>query len=254
MTKFGISVSIAILILVGAVGFLIFGRSAAPVDNNIEIPIDHTVPTPKPTPIKKEFDKTISMNVGDEVTFMDGLNIELQKINDSRCKPDVQCIWQGELSAVFIISGADAGSSSEFTVGTVMNKSVTLKGYKFTLESATEKSANIIASNTKVVSSGYVSGHVNIGPFCPVERADMPCYIPPEAYSSREVIVYKSDAITIKEKGKIDSAGNYKIALAPGSYFVQIKPAGIGEGEKKPVTIKSSETTTLNFDIDTGIR
>jgi len=104
------------------------------------------------------------------------------------------------------------------------------------------------------VASGYVAGHVTIGPFCPVEREGETCEVPPEAYSSREVIVYESNGVTVKEKGKIDAEGNYKITLGPGNYFIQIEPAGIGPGEKKPVTVKSFETTTLNFDIDTGIR
>ena|SRR3989338_2454671 len=107
---------------------------------------------------------------------------------------------------------------------------------------------------TERIAAGYVSGHVDIGPICPVEREGMPCKIPPEAYSSREVIVYASDGNSIKEKGKIGAEGNYKIALAPGKYFLQIAPAGIGPGEKKPATVKSFETTVVNFDIDTGIR
>ncbi len=101
---------------------------------------------------------------------------------------------------------------------------------------------------------GVVMGHVTIGPFCPVERPGVPCPIPPEAYSSRKVVVYQSDEITLKQTGKIDSSGNYKISLPPGKYFVQIQPAGIGPGEKKPVIVISNQTTTVDFDIDTGIR
>lgn len=105
------------------------------------------------------------------------------------------------------------------------------------------------------VASGYVAGHVSIGPNCPgPEREGVPCPVPPEAYSSREVFVYDNDGVTLNVKGKIDSEGNFKISLGPGKYFVQIVPAGIGPGEKKPVTIKSWETATLDFDIDTGMR
>jgi hypothetical protein len=68
------------------------------------------------------------------------------------------------------------------------------------------------------------------------------------------VVVYKSDGITVAQTGKIDANGNYKIPLPPGNYFVQISPAGIGPGEKKPVTIQSGQTSTVDFDIDTGIR
>ncbi len=104
------------------------------------------------------------------------------------------------------------------------------------------------------IAAGYVVGQITIGPFCPVEQVGHPCTIPPEAYSSRNVIVYESNGTTIKEKGTIDSDGNYKITLGPGTYWLQVEPAGIGPGEKKQVTVISFETTTVNFDIDTGIR
>lgn len=107
---------------------------------------------------------------------------------------------------------------------------------------------------TDRIAAGYVAGHVTIGPFCPVERIDQPCKAPPEAYTSREAVVYESNGTTVQERVHLDTGGNYKIALAPGNYFIQIVPAGIGAGEKKPATVKSFETTTVNFDIDTGIR
>lgn len=105
------------------------------------------------------------------------------------------------------------------------------------------------------IAAGYVSGHVTIGPNCPgPERIGFPCPTPPEVYSSRAVVVYESDRNTIKENGNIDASGNYKIALGPGDYFVQISPAGIGPGEKKSATVKSFETTVVDFNIDTGMR
>jgi hypothetical protein len=109
--------------------------------------------------------------------------------------------------------------------------------------------------NPDRVAAGYVAGHVTIGPNCPgPQREGQVCVTPPSAYSSREVFVYDADGKTVNEKGKIDSEGNYKIAVGPGNYFVQVVPAGIGPGEKKPVTIESFKTSTVDFDIDTGIR
>ena len=104
------------------------------------------------------------------------------------------------------------------------------------------------------VAAGYIAGHVDIGPFCPVEREGEPCKVPPEAYTSREVVVYGADGNTIVEKDKLDVDGNYKITIGPGTYFVQITPAGIGPGEKKKVMVTSWNTSTVDFDIDTGIR
>jgi len=104
------------------------------------------------------------------------------------------------------------------------------------------------------IAAGYIVGKVTIGPFCPVEIAGHPCQVPPEAYTSRSVIVYDSNGTSINEKGNLDAQGNYKVAVGPGKYFVQISPAGIGAGEKKPATVKSFETTVVDFNIDTGIR
>lgn len=104
------------------------------------------------------------------------------------------------------------------------------------------------------IASGYIAGSVTIGPFCPVEREGVPCIVPPEAYTSRSVIIYENNGTTIKEKGKLDSNGKYNIPIGPGNYFIQIDPAGIGPGEKKPATVKSFETIVVDFDIDTGIR
>lgn len=104
------------------------------------------------------------------------------------------------------------------------------------------------------IAAGYVAGSVTIGPFCPVERIDQPCKVPPEAFTSRSVIIYESNGTIVREKGRLDPKGNYKIAVGPGNYFIQIDPAGIGPGEKKPATVKSFQTTVVDFDIDTGIR
>ena len=109
-----------------------------------------------------------------------------------------------------------------------------------------------ITTPTKDV--GYIAGHINIGPICPVERVDNPCVVPPEAYTSRSVVVYEADGITIKSKNSLDEKGNYYIPLPVGKYWVQIQPAGIGPGEKKSVVVILNQITTLDFDIDTGIR
>ncbi|MBP9749903.1 MAG: carboxypeptidase regulatory-like domain-containing protein [Candidatus Pacebacteria bacterium] len=103
-------------------------------------------------------------------------------------------------------------------------------------------------------SEGTVTGHITIGPFCPVEREGVPCVVPVEAYLSRNVVVYKVDGTTVLERKALDAEGNYTIALQPGTYWLQVDPAGIGPGEKKKVTITNSTTSIVDFDIDTGIR
>jgi len=91
----------------------------------------------------KEFGKTVGFKLNDQITFSDGLNVVLKEINDSRCKEGVQCIWAGEVSAVFTVSGGGFTSAQEIRLGTVNNKSVSLGGYTFSLKEATEKSITI---------------------------------------------------------------------------------------------------------------
>jgi hypothetical protein len=102
--------------------------------------------------------------------------------------------------------------------------------------------------------SGSIFGHVTIGPNCPVEQEGKPCPTPPETYTSREAIVYGSDSVTVKDRIHLSTEGSYMFTLPAGQYYVQISPAGIGEGEKKPAVVKADQTTEVNFDIDTGIR
>ena len=268
-------VAVIVLLLVGAMFFIKSKQIEAPVACTEEAKLcsDGTAvgrtgplcefaecPVVQLQTQKMSFDKTYTLKMDTPITFSDGLNVTLKKIDDSRCKEGVQCIWAGELNPVFNAWGGTLGEAvEEVRLGTTTTKSMKLNGYTFVLNSATENTATVIitknsSSDKGSVLSGYVTGYINIGPFCPVERVDQPCPVPASAYSSREVIVYASDAGTIIKKGKIDAQGNYKIALSPGKYFIQINPAGIGAGEKKQAIITSEKTITVDFDIDTGIR
>ncbi len=104
------------------------------------------------------------------------------------------------------------------------------------------------------IAAGYIAGTVTLGPNCPVEIEGQPCEPSPEAFTSREVVVYANNQSTEIERLHLEADGTFRLAVGPGNYFVQISPAGIGEGEMKPVTVTSFETTEVNFDIDTGIR
>ena len=213
------------------------------------------------TSLISEFDKPIVMNVAENISFSDGLNISVKEINDSRCKPNVQCIWAGELAATLIVSGGAFQPTAEIRLGTINNQEVSMNGYTFTLVSATETSVtiNVKKDIENRIAGGYVSGHVTIGPLCPVEQVGVPCANDVQSemytvYTSRQAVIYYDDGVRVREQSALDKKGNYKIALGPGNYFAQIQPAGIGPGEKKPFTVVSFETTTVDFDIDTGMR
>lgn len=106
------------------------------------------------------------------------------------------------------------------------------------------------------VSTGILKGKVMVGPICPVERVDQPCPAPPEAYTSREVIIKSaSDDTTIARKN-FNPDGTYQFELPPGTYVVEIPAAGAGGSRDLPKTVYIilGQTTIFNFEIDTGIR
>ncbi|MDB5204518.1 MAG: hypothetical protein JWP09_546 [Candidatus Taylorbacteria bacterium] len=104
------------------------------------------------------FNIPFPLNIGDKVSFSDTLTVTLKSVEDSRCKPNVQCIWAGELSPILLVGKAQ----SEVRLGTATKKSVTFGNYTFTLTDATATTATIIVkkNNPPTVSQGacYVGG------------------------------------------------------------------------------------------------
>ncbi len=103
---------------------------------------------------------------------------------------------------------------------------------------------------------GILSGKVSIGPFCPVERVGVPCPTPPEAYTSREVVVYALDGKTVITRKHFNPDGTYRFELSPRQYVLVVPQTGIGGSKDLPktITIKAGETTVFDVSIDTGIR
>ena len=105
--------------------------------------------------------------------------------------------------------------------------------------------------------TGTLQGHVNIGPLQPVVRIDEPTpVVPPEAYAARQIVVYAADGQTEIARVQIGTDGNYQVALAPGTYVVDLIRSGIDSSKNLPakVQIAAGQTTTLDVEIDTGIR
>jgi hypothetical protein len=112
---------------------------------------------------------------------------------------------------------------------------------------------------------GTLTGHVTVGPNCPVEQAGNPCTPSPQAYTSRQVGVFTVATATTPEGNDnsklitsqhLDANGNYQFVIAPGTYT--IKASGMRVDLLTTivgtVTVKNSQKSTLNFNIDTGIR
>jgi hypothetical protein len=109
----------------------------------------------------------------------------------------------------------------------------------------------------EIQKTGVLFGHATVGPICPVERAGQPCPVPPEAYTSREVLVYDIDGKTIVSRQHFAQNGNYRFQLPPGEYLVDtVHQGGLGSSRDLPkqVSIKEGQILKLDIDIDTGIR
>ena len=49
-----------------------------------------------------DFDSEVTLSVGDSATFEDGLTFILKRVTaDSRCPKGANCVWAGEVTAVF---------------------------------------------------------------------------------------------------------------------------------------------------------
>lgn len=110
---------------------------------------------------------------------------------------------------------------------------------------------------TPEVPVGYLEGRVTIGPLQPVEQVGVPTpTVPPEVYAARSIDIFQADGTTLVTNVKINSDGTYHVALAPGTYVVDIAPTGIDRSKDLPKTIviESGQTVRLDIDIDTGIR
>ncbi|MEK9185339.1 MAG: hypothetical protein AAB863_01050, partial [Patescibacteria group bacterium] len=162
---------------------------------------------------------------------------------------------QVEKQVLQVAYGEDKGSKSALYIFSRLGN-----GYMI-YATDTYELADTILSTFKFIDSyvqngtGTLSGHVDIGPNCPVEQVGVSCTPAPEAYTSRQVFVYKADGTTLMTTQNFDMQGNYSIALPAETYIVKSK-TGIGSAVQVigVVTIKNGKTTTLNFSIDTGIR
>lgn len=130
-------------------GVLVFGAistktSKSPIINKLPIPTENPAPTDTTSDAGfLDFGKTISFKLNDKFTFIDGLEVMLKEINDSRCPQGRVCVWMGEISGLFVLSGGTLVTPKELRLGTVNNSSVSWEGYTFSLQDATEDNLNI---------------------------------------------------------------------------------------------------------------
>lgn len=120
---------VGVLVLFGAAGYFVFTSKK---------------PCCAVAPQGAAFESSITFEENKQVTFSDGLAVTLLEINDSRCKQGVVCIWAGELSPVFRVTGGAVGKSQkELRLGTLTAKSAIESGYTFALQDVTVDTATM---------------------------------------------------------------------------------------------------------------
>ncbi len=105
---------------------------------------------------------------------------------------------------------------------------------------------------------GTLTGKVMIGPLCPVERypPDPMCKPTADTYKAWPIAVWSPNKVYKVAEIKPDLNGTYSLELPVGTYVVDLMNKQTFGARNLPatITIRAQETTTLNIDIDTGIR
>ena len=99
---------------------------------------------------------------------------------------------------------------------------------------------------------GVLAGSVTIGPLCPIE----PCgESPGDVYSSRELVLQRPGGVLLNVLLRPD--GTFEGVVPIGTYEIHLDRCeylGCQSVFPLSVEIRDGETSTLNIDIDTGIR
>ncbi len=114
-----------------------------------------------------------------------------------------------------------------------------------------------IQQQNRISEKGLLEGKVTIGPLCPVERypPDPRCQPNEETYKAWPIAVYTSDKNTKVAQIEPFINGTYKVKLPSGEYIVDLEKQHVfSKSLPATVIIKNGEITTLDIDIDTGIR
>lgn len=103
---------------------------------------------------------------------------------------------------------------------------------------------------------GFLEGKVTIGPLCPVEPCNLTQEKIDEIFGARKLVVYTSDKSSIVTVISLDHKGEYRVALNPGKYIIDINRISIDSSDDVPkeILIEPGKTIRLDIQIDTGIR
>jgi len=104
---------------------------------------------------------------------------------------------------------------------------------------------------------GFVEGQLKILSPKGVELADgTPSKITAENYTDYPLVILSSDKQTELAHVTADGNGNYRIALPPGDYVLDVQDRRRRHlrATPQPFTIVSNQTVHVDMNIDTGVR
>ncbi len=104
---------------------------------------------------------------------------------------------------------------------------------------------------------GFVEGHLKIISGKEVELADANApAMTAENYGRYPLIILSQDGKKEIARVTADGNGNYRTALPPGDYVLDVKGRARGHIRARPqqFTVVSNQTVRVDMDIDTGVR
>ena len=104
---------------------------------------------------------------------------------------------------------------------------------------------------------GFVEGHLKIVAPREVELNDGTApTIAPEVYAEYPLIIRSPDGKTEIARVTADAAGNYRAALPPGEYVLDVQGRSPGRVRAQPqrFQVVSGKTARVDMAIDTGVR
>jgi hypothetical protein len=108
------------------------------------------------------------------------------------------------------------------------------------------------------VMKGYLIVNVTIGPLCPVEPCKKTQAELKQIYEAYSIVITNASTGTVALEKTVAYNGTLGVLnqteLTVGDYKIDVKPANMFSGLPKIVKIEYGKTTTMDLNIDTGIR
>jgi hypothetical protein len=115
----------------------------------------------------------------------------------------------------------------------------------------------VTATLIEAATPGFLEGHLKIVSPREVELADQtPSELTAVNYSDYPLIVLSRDGKQEVARVTVDGNGNYRVALPPGDYVLDVQRRRRRHVRVKPqpFTILSNQTAHVEMNIDTGVR